>query len=57
VGEHVIEFLVVEVEVAKLQHCNLVLVCSNCTDPLQEVCSDQGVLEISGYAISIYNAA
>jgi hypothetical protein len=56
-GEHVIDFSVPEVEVAELQCCNLVLVCSNCVDPLQEVHSDQGVLEISGHDISIYCAA
>jgi hypothetical protein len=53
-GEHVIDFSVAEVEVTELQRCNLVLVCSNCTDPLREVRSDQGVLKISGHAVSIY---
>jgi hypothetical protein len=55
-GEHVIDFSVAEVEVTELQCCNLVLVFSNYADPLHEVHSDQGVLEISGHAISIYYA-
>jgi hypothetical protein len=56
-GEHVIDFSVAEVEVVEIQRCNLVLVCVNCADPLWEVRSDQGVLEISGHAISIYCTA
>jgi hypothetical protein len=56
-GKNVIEFSIVEVEVVELQHCNLVWVCSNCVGPLQEVHSDQGVLEISWNAISIYCVA
>jgi hypothetical protein len=56
-GEYVIDFSVTEVEVDELQRCNLVLVCSNCADPLWEVRSDQGVLEIYGHAILIYCAA
>jgi hypothetical protein len=56
-GENVINFVIFEVEVAKLQCCNLILVCSNCAYPLRKVRSDQGVFKISGHAFSIYCAA
>jgi hypothetical protein len=55
-GEHVIDFVISEVEVAELQCCNLILVYSNCVDPLREVRSDQGILKISRYIVSIYCA-
>jgi hypothetical protein len=50
-GEHVVNFPVAEVEVAKLQRCNLFLVCVNCAYPLREVRSDQGILKISRYTV------
>jgi hypothetical protein len=34
-GECVIDFVIAEVEFAKLQRCNIILVCSNCADPLR----------------------
>jgi hypothetical protein len=55
--EHVVKFVIFEVEVAKLQRRNLILVCSNCAYPLREVRSDQGILKISRYVVSIYCAA
>jgi hypothetical protein len=56
-GDHVIDFAISKVEVAKLQHCNLILVCSNCAYPLREVHRNQGVFKISGHAVLIYCAA
>jgi hypothetical protein len=56
-GEHAIDFAISKVEVAKLQHRNLILVCLNCAYPLQEVCRNQGVLEVYGLDVSIYYAA
>jgi hypothetical protein len=53
-GEHVVGFAISKVEVSKLQRCNLILVCSHCVDPLREVRSDQGVVEVSGHTVSIY---
>jgi hypothetical protein len=53
-GEHVVNFAISEVEFAKLQCRNLILVYVNYAYPLQEVCSDQGILKIFRYAISIY---
>jgi hypothetical protein len=47
-GEHVIDFAISEVEVAKLQRCNLILVCSNCAYPLREVRRNQGVFKSLG---------
>jgi hypothetical protein len=56
-GKHVIEIPVAEVEVAKIQRCNLFLVCVNCTYPLWEVRSEQGVLKVSRHTIVIYCAS
>jgi hypothetical protein len=53
-GEHVIDFAISKVEVAKIQRCNLILVCLNCAYPLWKVLHNQGVFKISGHAISIY---
>jgi hypothetical protein len=56
-GEHVVDLHVVEVEVAKLQCYNIILVCVNCAYPLREVCSNQVILEVSGHTVSIYGTA
>jgi hypothetical protein len=56
-GEHVVNFVISEVEVVKLQCHNLILVCSNYAYPLWEVRRDQGVFEISGHVVSIYCTA
>jgi hypothetical protein len=56
-GEHVIDIEISEVEVAELQRCNLILVCSSCAYPLREVHHNQGVFEISSHVVSIYCAA
>jgi hypothetical protein len=56
-GEHVIDFAISEVEVSKIQCCNLILVCSNYAYPLREVHRNQGVFEISGHIVLIYCVA
>jgi hypothetical protein len=53
-GEHVIDFAIFKVEVTKLQHCNLILFCSNYVYPFREVRRIQGVFKISRHAILIY---
>jgi hypothetical protein len=55
-GEHVIEFMISEVEFTKLNCCNLILVCSNYVYPLWEVHRNEGVFEISRYDVSIFCA-
>jgi hypothetical protein len=56
-GEHVVDLPITEVEVAKLQRCNIFLVCADCVYPLREVHSDQSVLKFSGHTVSIDCAA
>jgi hypothetical protein len=52
-GEHVVDLPVAEVEVTKLQRCNIFLIYMNCMYPLGEVHSDQSVLKLSGHTVSI----
>jgi hypothetical protein len=56
-GENAIDLPVTEVEVTKLQRCNIILVRTNCVYPLREVCSDHGILKISRHTVSIYHTA
>jgi hypothetical protein len=56
IGEHTIVLAIFEVEVIELQYCDFVLLCSNYTYPLREVCSNHGVLEISWHSISTHHA-
>jgi hypothetical protein len=55
-GENVVNFAISKVEVSKLQHRNIILVCSDYVYPLREVRSDQGVFKIFGHVVSIYYA-
>jgi hypothetical protein len=52
-GEHVVDLPVAEVEVAKLQRCNLFLICVNYVYPFREVRSDQSILKLYGHTVSI----
>ena len=54
-GENVVNFSISKVEVTKLQRYNLILVCTSCVYPLREVRSDQGILKISRYVVTVYN--
>jgi hypothetical protein len=51
--EHVVNLIVIEVNVTKLQRCDLILVYAHYTYPFWEVRSDQSVLKFSRHTVTI----